>query len=290
MDFVGPLPRTKRGNRYILVICDYATRYPEAIPLPTTEAARVAKELVGLFAHFGIPQEILTDQGANFMSGLLEEVYLALHIRRIRTSPYHPQTDGLVERFNGTLKAMLKKFSNGRQSDWDEYLPYLLFAYREVPQESTGFSPFELLYGRKVRGPLDVLREEWTGESCTAKEVGQHMLDTQRRLAEMSQVVSSNMQSAQAKQKAHYNKHVKDRSFREGEEVLVLLPRAGNPLKLEWAGPYKVVQQTSSVNYQVKTPGRRRDMKVVHVNLMKRWYRTPSPSCFAEEVPTESMQ
>ena len=124
MDLVGPLPRTKKGNRFILVLCDYATRYPEAIPLSSTEAPRIAKELVGYFAHFGIPGEILTDQGTNSMSALLEEAYLLLQIKRIRTSPYHPQTDRLVERFNGTLKSMLRKFTSRRQNDWDEYLTF----------------------------------------------------------------------------------------------------------------------------------------------------------------------
>lgn len=90
MDVIGPLSRTQRGNRFILAICDYATRYPEAIALPSVEAPRVAKELVNLFSHVGIPDEILTDQGTNFMSSLLEEIYQLLHIKRIRTTPYHP--------------------------------------------------------------------------------------------------------------------------------------------------------------------------------------------------------
>ena len=101
MDIVGPLPRTQHGNRFILTICDYATRYPEAIALPSIEASRIAKELITVFARVGIPEEILTDQGTNFMSTLLGEVYRLLQINRIRTTPYHPQTDGLVERFNG---------------------------------------------------------------------------------------------------------------------------------------------------------------------------------------------
>ncbi len=136
---------------------DYASRYPEAIALPSTEASRIARELVIVISQVGIPEEILSDQGANFMSGLFQSMYQLLDIKRIRTSPITPKTDSLVERFNGTLKSMLKKFVDRCQSDWDEYLLYLLFAYREVPQASTGFSPFELLYGRRVRGPLDVL-------------------------------------------------------------------------------------------------------------------------------------
>ena len=117
MDIVGPLPRRKSGNKYILTVCDYATRYPEANPLPSIEAEWIARKLVKLFSRVGIPDEFLTDQGTNFMSALLQEMYRLLHIKRNRTSPYHPQTDGLVERFNGTLKAMLKKLTSKNQKN-----------------------------------------------------------------------------------------------------------------------------------------------------------------------------
>ena len=156
MDIVGPLPRSRSGNRYVLVICDYATRYPEAIPLRSIDAAHVADQLIKVFSRVGVPQEILMDQGSNFTSQLLAELYRLLHIHPIRTSPYHPQTDGLVEQFNQTLKSMLRKAATDEGKDWDKLVPYLLFAYRKVPQASTGFSLFELLYGRNVRGPLDV--------------------------------------------------------------------------------------------------------------------------------------
>ena len=126
MDLIDPLPKMKRGNQFILTICDYATRYPEAIPLSSTEAPKIAKELILFFSRVGIPEEILTDQGANFMSTMLNEVYHTLQITRIQTTPYHPQTDGLVERFNGTLKSMLRKFTSQNQKDWDEYFPAFL--------------------------------------------------------------------------------------------------------------------------------------------------------------------
>ena len=176
MDIVGPLPRSRSGNKYILVLCDYPTRYPEAIPLRSIEAERIAEELVKVFARVGVPREMLTDQGSNFTSQLLCEVYQLLKVQPIRTSPYHPQTDGLVERFNQTLKLMLRKAAHEEGKDWDKLLPYLLFAYREVPQASTGFSQFELLYGRQVRGPLDVLKESWeasrrSGESVVVRSL-----------------------------------------------------------------------------------------------------------------------
>ena len=161
MDIVGPLPRSSSGKKFILVICDYATRYPEAVALRSIDTNTVAEELVKFFARVGIPEEILTDQGTNITSQLLQELYRLLHIKPIRTTPYHPQADGLVERFNHTLKSILRKTACEEGKNWDELLPYLLFVYREVPQASTGFSPFELLYGCAVRGPLDVLKETW---------------------------------------------------------------------------------------------------------------------------------
>ena len=97
MDVVGPLLKSSYGNRFILVICDYATRYPEAVPMRSVDAASVAEELMKLFSRVGVPKEILTDQGTNFTSLLLTELYRMLHVHPIKTTPYHPQTDGLVE-------------------------------------------------------------------------------------------------------------------------------------------------------------------------------------------------
>lgn len=135
MDIIGLLPKSRSGKRFVLVICDYATRYPEAVALKSIDAAIIAEELVKVFARVGIPEEVLTDQGSNFTSKLLAELYNMLHVHIIRTSPYHPQTDGLVERFNGTLKMMLRKTAAQEGKDWDKLLPhmYVLFAYREVP-------------------------------------------------------------------------------------------------------------------------------------------------------------
>ena len=140
------------------------------------DAEHVAEELVKIFARVGLPKEILTDQGSNFTLVLLKEMYRLLHVSGIRTSPYHPQTDGLVEHFNGTLKSMLKKCAMEDGKDWDRLIPYVQFAYREAPQKSTGFSPFELLYGREVRGPLDIIKEEWEPSSKSSESVVSHML------------------------------------------------------------------------------------------------------------------
>ncbi len=127
----------------------------------TISAKSVADALFRIISRVGIPKETLTDQGTAFMSCTISELYELLGIKSIRTSFYHRQTDGLLERFNRTLKSMVRKFVNEDAKNWDKWLEPLLFAVREIPQASTGFSPFELLYGRQPRGVLAVIREVW---------------------------------------------------------------------------------------------------------------------------------
>ena len=257
MDIVGPLPRSSSGKRYIL---DYATHYPEAVALRTIDANDVAEELLAL-SRVGVPQEILTDQGTNFTSQLISEVYRLLHIKPIRTTPYHPQT----ERFNGTLKAMLKKTAAEEGRDWDRLLLYLLFAYREVPQASTGFSPFELLYGRNVRGPLDILKESWEASRKSTESVVSYVLMIQERLAKLRDSVQENLKNAQATQKEWYDRHAQNQP---GDQVLVLLPTSTNKLLAEWRGLYSIVRKTSDVNYEIKLTDSRRKNLIFHVNML----------------------
>ncbi len=127
LDIVGPLPKSSRGHRYLLVILDYANRFPEAIPLRSATSKAVARELVQLFSWVGIADEILTDQGSCFMSMLMKETCRQLKVKQLKTSIFHPQTDGLVERFNKTLKQMLRKVIDIDRRNWDQLL--LLFIY-----------------------------------------------------------------------------------------------------------------------------------------------------------------
>ena len=179
MDLIGPLLRTASGKQYVLVVSDYATRYPDAYAMNTITAPAVAEKLVDLFSHYGVPRGILSDQGSNFISELLKEIYSVIGVKPLHTSPYHLQTDGLVERYNQTLKAMLKKVLMREKRSWDKLLPLVMFAYREVPQELTGFSPFELIYGRVVRGSIDFLCEEWPPSQQDSSYIATYMYVTQ---------------------------------------------------------------------------------------------------------------
>ena len=279
IDIVGPLPRSHKGYQYVLVICDYATRYPEAFPLRSIEAHRIAEELIVFFSRMGIPREILSDQGTNFMSQLLKEIYRLLNIHPIRTTPYHPQTDGLVERFNRTLKSMLKKVASEEGRDWDTLLPYILFAYREVPQAATGFSPFELVFGREVRGPLDILKEEWEASKKASVSVVSHVLHLREQLESMTELVQEHMSEAQQKQKSWYDCTAQMRELKPNDQVLVLLPTTHNKLLAKWQGPYKVVRRKGKVTYEVSMPGARNKKKVFHINLLKKWFE-PEETAF----------
>uniref|UniRef100_A0A1X7U211 RNA-directed DNA polymerase n=1 Tax=Amphimedon queenslandica TaxID=400682 RepID=A0A1X7U211_AMPQE len=290
MDIVGPLEKSNKGNKYILVVCDYATRYPDAFPLKSIDAESVAEKLIELMSRVGVPEEILTDQGSNFTSRLLTEIYKMLTLKGITTTPYHPQTDGLVERFNGTLKNMLRRCTSQNPRDWDTLLPYILFAYREVPQESTGFSPFELLYGRSVRGPLDILKESWESRENCPENVVTYVTEMRRRLEEMTGIVGENMKKSQVKQKRWYDRKARHREFKTGDKVLVLLPSTTHKLTAEWKGPYVVKRKVGDVDYELEMNGKQKKYKIFHVNMLRQWYDRTDTSFLMGEVNKEESE
>lgn len=133
---------TENGNRYVVVFLDYLTKWVEAFAIPDQSATTIARILVEeIFCRHGAPEHLLSDRGANFLSDLVQEVCRLLSIKKVNTSGYHPQSDGLVEKFNSTLSAMLSKVAETGK-DWDRHLPFVLFAYQTSVQESTKETPF----------------------------------------------------------------------------------------------------------------------------------------------------
>ena len=155
MDIVGPLKRSKKGNKYILVLMDYATKWPEAFPLRNILTETIVEHLIEVTARLGVPSELLTDNGTNFISRVMQQFCTMTGMKQIKTSLYHPQTNGMVERFNATLKRLLRKLVNNPGAEWDECLPYVLWAYRGTVHKTTGFYPYQLLFGKEMRMPLD---------------------------------------------------------------------------------------------------------------------------------------
>ncbi len=253
---VGLLPKSARGHEHILVILDYGTWYPEAIPLRAANAKNIAQELFLLASRVGIPKEILTDQGTSFMSRVMADLCLLLQVQQLRTSVYQPQTDGLVERFNQTLKQMLRRVVAEDGRDWDLMIPYVRFGIREVPQASTGFMPFELLFGRQPRGLLDVTREAWENQPAPHRSLIERVREMREQIDRVIPLVREHLVTAQRAQQRLYDRPAQAREFQPGERVMVLVPTAACKFLATWQGLYTVLERIGPVTYRVRQPGK----------------------------------
>ena len=250
------LPLSCQNNKYLLVIQDYFTKWAEAIPLPDQTANRITRELIHVFTRFGLPTILHSDQGANFESTILRQTLDAFGVRKSRTTAYHPQGDGMVERFNRTLLQMLRSYTSQR-SDWEQYLPLVLFAYRSATHPSTGFSPFELMFGRPAL--CSDLPE------ISAFDPMSYQAELRSRLAEFRDLVDTHHAQAAHHQKSQYDRHALSREFHVGDLVWLSCPRAGK-LDARWEGGWKIRKVTGSSNFEVEN---NKVTKVVHVNRLR---------------------
>ena len=157
-DIMGPLPAMSCGNKYILVVTDLFSKWVEAFPLAVTDSITLARILTDeVICRYGVPESLHSDQGANFVSEVMQSLCTQLGIKRTQTSAYHPEGNGQVERFNRTLEAMLSRVVEEHQKDWDCHLQKVLFAFRTAVHESTGYTPLFVMSGRSPNLPIDVL-------------------------------------------------------------------------------------------------------------------------------------
>uniref|UniRef100_A0A3B3I2A9 Gypsy retrotransposon integrase-like protein 1 n=1 Tax=Oryzias latipes TaxID=8090 RepID=A0A3B3I2A9_ORYLA len=271
VDCVGPLPKAKTGNQFILTIMCASTRFPEAVPLRRITANVITKALVKFFSVFGLPKVIQTDQGTNFKSKVFKEVLKGLNIRHVTSSSYHPESQGALERFHQTLKSMVRKHCLASRMSWDESLPFLMFAARGAVQESLGFSPAELVFGHQVRGPLQILQERLVDLEKLVRHLPEYVVELRERLKKACSLARDTLASSQEKMKGHFDRKTVVRSFQPGDQVLLLLPILGSALSTRFSGPYIVEKKLSETNYVLKTPDRRQKTRVCHVNRMKRY-------------------
>nr|XP_046272302.1 uncharacterized protein LOC124073826 [Scatophagus argus] len=281
IDCVGPLPKSKSGHQFLLTLMCAATRYPEAIPLRSLKAKVVVKELMKFCTTFGLPKVIQTDQGTNFMSKVFSQVLEELAVKHQVSSAYHPESQGALERFHQTLKTMLRAYCLETGKEWDEGIPFLLFAVRETVQESLGFSPAELVFGHTVRGPLKLLREQLMGVTSPVQNVLDYVSSFRERLHHACEVAKESLSGSQSKMKAHFDKSAVRRSFKPEDPVLVFLPIPASVLQAKFTGPYVIEKKLSETDYVIRTPDRRRKTRVCHVNMLK-------PYCARLSEPTHS--
>ena len=268
-DLVGPFPKGKGGCRYVLTAICMSSKWPEALPLRTMTARDVATGMLEIFARTGIPLQILTDQGSQFLSSLVTHLCRDLKIDKLRTAPYHPECNGVVERMHGTLGPMLTKASR-LGLDWVDQLPFALFALRSAPNRDSSFSPFQLVYGHRVRTPLDILHQGWAELKFEELETGEWSDWLVDRLEVWHDLLRERGKGASEKRKSSYDRGAVDRQLEVGEKVLCRIPGMIDKLEESWHGPYVVLEKTSRVDYKVKIG--KGKAKVLHVNNLKKYY------------------
>ncbi|KAI8510371.1 hypothetical protein Bbelb_112870 [Branchiostoma belcheri] len=272
MDIVGPLTKTVGGHKYILVATDYFTKYVDIFPLENETAESVAEKFYdGWVCRHGPPASLHTDQGKNFDSNLIKHLCTYLKITKTRTTPYHPQSDGLVERFNRTMGNILRAYVAAHQRDWDIHLPAVRFAYNTSCHATTGFSPFFLMHGREARLPLHLL----TGVPMSDTSIPQFVSKLNDSFPAIFLQVQQHTSQKQCRQKELYDKKIYGEPYAAGDLVLILNKAVGQGLARKLArkynGPYRVLERVGDQAYKVQNTRGRREVKVIHFENLKQF-------------------
>ena len=243
------LPLTKQGNRHILVFQDHFSKWPMVYAIPDQKANRIAQILCDeIIPMFGVPEALLSDRGTNLLSHLMKDVCQILGIKKLNTTAYHPQCNGMVERLNRTLKAMLRKHAGRFGTQWDQFLPGVLWAYRNTPHETTGEKPSFLLFGIDLRTPSQAaLFPPALPDPTTIEDYRETLITT---LSSAHELAAASIRKSQDQSKRRYDEKAVIRDFRCGDWVLVKFPsdETGRTRKLSrpWHGPYRVLGKTDT--------------------------------------------
>lgn len=274
---MGPLPTTLKGNQYILVVTDLFSKWVEAFPLAKTDSTTLAAVLTDkIVCRFGVPEAIHSDQGPNFVSGVIQSLCDQLGIKRTQRTAYHPQGNGQVKRFNRTLEDMLAKVISDNHRDWDDHLQKSLFAYRTAIHESTGYTPFLATFGHTPNLLVDViLGSRW----AETQQLAEYVRKTQMTLKTAFTEVRERLKAAHAKQKQLADRGACGQKFRVGDRVWLFVPtvKRGQTKKFVslWRGPYTILDKVSAVNYRIQPIGGRQQ-NTVHTNRLKLCSSTPT--------------
>ncbi|GFX30546.1 retrovirus-related Pol polyprotein from transposon 412 [Trichonephila clavipes] len=272
-DILGPLPRTASGNKYLLVVMDYFTKWPEVYPIPDQEAPTVAEAVVQHWiSRYGVPLQLHSDQGRNFVSAVLKGVCELLGIDKTKTTPLHPQSDGMVERFNRTILNNLSLMVSKNQQDWDQKVPLFLLAYRSAVHETTGYSPSQMLFGRDLRLPCDLLFGRPPDTPSSPEEYVQNL---QARFEDVHHLARERINLRTEKMKTRYDTKATGHQFKEGDKVWFYNPtrRKGLSPKLQshWDGPYTILKIINDVVIRIRKSTNSKP-RVVHYDRLAPYY------------------
>ena len=217
LDIAGPTDVTNKGNRYILTFQDDLTKFMVVIPIPAQDAETVAREFVqNVVLKYGIPEVVLTDQGANFLSELFANVCKLLQIKKVQTTAFHPESNGGLERSHRVLVEYLRHYIAEDQRNWDEWVAYATHCYNVTMHRATGYSPFELLFGHRARIP-SVLQAQPTPRY----NYDDYVSELRGRLQSAHAIARENLLQGKAKSKAHFDKKTVQIALQVGDKVLL---------------------------------------------------------------------
>ncbi|GFV08795.1 retrovirus-related Pol polyprotein from transposon 412 [Trichonephila clavipes] len=265
-DILGPLPRSSDGNKHILVVMDYFTKWTEAYLISNQEASNVA-QIQHWISRFGVPLQLHSDQGRNFDYAVRKTLYEILGIDKTRATTLHPQSDGMVERFNQTILNRLSLLVSSKQQEWDKKFLFFLLAYRSAVHETTGYSPFQMLVGRDIRMPEDLLFSRPPDAPLAPEEYVEIL---QAWMDEAYHLARKRISMASEKMKTRYDARATGHDFHVGDQVRLwnLKRHKGLSLKLQtnWEGPYTVLKRLNDVVVWIqKSTGILRDaIQAVH--------------------------
>jgi hypothetical protein len=258
IDLVGPLPITNQKNHYIIVATDYLTRWPEAQAVSDASAATLAQFIfTEIICRHGIPKIILSDQGPNFRSDMIRILCEKFLIRHKFSSPYHPQTNGMVERLNRTLCESLAKVTTSK--DWDIYLPSVLFAYRTKRHTTTGYTLFQLVYRRQATLPVELIlpTSEPEPEIDLEDSILTRAYELIDRLKDSQGQARKNTTASQQKQKERHDARITLIEFEVGDKVWIQCKDIviSHSVKFEEKrkGPYIIYAKLGNGAYKLQT-------------------------------------
>ena len=253
IDLILGLPETTHGHVGMLVITEYLSKYPFVYPIKSKTAVEQATKLFNYISIFGAPKEILSDQGREFLNKVVDEMSKICGVERKVTSPYHPRTNGLTERFNQTLVIMLKKLTEDDPKRWDEWLPYALLSYRTRINSTTKLTPFELVFGRPMNGFVAWPSRQIVNldDNTIANSIQTRAVEIKRLYSVLHPDTVERIKKTQEVQKQIQNNRTKpiDNILEYGSSVYVRNMHIRNKLAAYAHGCYTVVGRSSNGNY-----------------------------------------